>query len=417
MTTRTASAEAHHAGSGSPDPRSALLGVYRPPETLFVRGEGTVLIDEDGRRYLDFTSGIGVNALGHGHPVIAEAIHRAVSTGLLHASNLFRTEPAEALARELVRHAGLDRVFFCNSGAESVEGAIKFAKKWARTRGGEDKHRITALRGAFHGRLGQSLAVTDRPDYRRPFEPLMPAVDFVDPFDADALDRSLDPERTAALIVEPIQGEGGIRIIPDPWLHDVRERTKERGIALILDEVQCGLGRAGSLFAHQPSGIRPDLLCLAKPLAGGLPMGAVLLTEEIAQVMAPGDHGTTFGGGVLVSTVALAVLQVIADPSFMADVRRKGELLGVLLQEVASDHPAAVREVRGKGLIRGVELTDPAGPTVAAAREAGLLTVPAGSHVVRLLPPLTVTDEELRCGVGILRESLPDRAGTGRGAR
>jgi len=378
------------------DTGNALLGVYRPPDIVFVRGEGTEVIDDSGRRYLDFTSGIGVNALGHGHPAIIRAIEQVLEGGLLHASNLFRTRPAEELAGVLAKASELDRVFFCNSGAESVEGAIKFARKWAKQRGGEEKHRLVALRGGFHGRLGFSLSVTDRPDYRKPFEPLVPGVDFVDPQSLDELEASLDAERTAALILEPIQGEGGIRILSSEYLQRARELTRERGIALILDEVQCGLGRSGTLFAFEPSGIRPDLLCLAKPLAGGLPMGAVVLCEEVAEVMSPGDHGTTFGGGLLAASVGLAVLRTVNDPGFLEGVRRKGRLLEGLLEELRRRHPEQVQDVRGRGLIRGVELRDPAGPVVERARENGLLTVPAGKHVVRFLPPLTVSDEEIR---------------------
>jgi predicted acetylornithine/succinylornithine family transaminase len=388
------------------DPRAALVGVYRTPDILFVRGEGSELVDEEGRRYLDFTSGIGVNALGHGHPVIVGAIRSALETGLIHASNLFRTAPAEELARLLTRLSGLDRAFFCNSGAESVEGALKFAKKWAKLRGGEDKFRIVAFSRSFHGRLWGSLAVTDRPDYRRPFEPLMPGAVFVDPMDLAAVSAALDPATTAAVILEPIQGEGGIRLLSDDLLRTVREWTRERGIALILDEIQCGLGRTGTLFAHLPSGIRPDILCLAKPLGGGLPMGAVLTTEEIAEAMSPGDHGTTFGGGALVSRVAIAVVEAVSRPEFLAEVTRKGARLGALLEELRAAHPAAVREIRGRGLIWGIELSDPAGPVVARARESGLLTVPAGTHVVRLLPPLTVSVAEIERAVAILGDSL-----------
>jgi predicted acetylornithine/succinylornithine family transaminase len=388
------------------DPRAALIGVYRTPDILFVRGDGTDLIDDTGRRYLDFTSGIGVNALGHGHPVIVEAIERALETGLIHASNLFRTAPAEELARILTQLSGLDRVFFCNSGAESVEGALKFAKKWAKLRGGDDKHRIVAFSRSFHGRLWGSLAVTDRPDYRRPFEPLMPGAVFVDPTDLEAVSAALDPDLTAAVILEPIQGEGGIRFLGDDLLRTVREWTRERGIALILDEVQCGLGRAGTLFAHQSAEIRPDLLCLAKPLGGGLPMGAVLASAEIADAMSPGDHGTTFGGGPLVSAVAIAVVETVSQPGFLAEVVRKGAHLHALLEELRSRHPSIVREVRGRGLIWGIELMEPAAPVVAGARDAGLLTVPAGSHVVRLLPPLTVSGTEVERAVSILEGVL-----------
>jgi predicted acetylornithine/succinylornithine family transaminase len=388
------------------DPRAALVGVYRTPDILFVRGEGSELIDDTGRRYLDFTSGIGVNALGHGHPVVVDAIERALRTGLIHASNLFRTAPAEELARILTRLSGLDRAFFCNSGAESVEGALKFAKKWAKLRGGDDKHKIVAFSKSFHGRLWGSLAVTDRPDYRRPFEPLMPGAVFVDPDDLESVSAALDPDQTAAAILEPIQGEGGIRLLSDDLLRVVRKWTKERGIALILDEVQCGLGRAGTLFAHESAGIRPDLLCLAKPLGGGLPVGAVLASAEIADAMSPGDHGTTFGGGALVSTVAIAVVETVSRPEFLAETVRKGAHLQSLLEGVRFRHPSRIREVRGRGLIWGVEMSEPAAPVVLRAREAGLLTVPAGSHVVRLLPPLTVTDSEIERAADLLETSL-----------
>ncbi len=384
------------------DPMDPLLGVYRPPDVVFVSGEGTLLIDEDGRSYLDFTSGIGVNALGHGSPIVRRAIEDALASGLVHASNLFRTRPAARLARLLTRKAGLDRVFFCNSGGESVEGALKFAKKWAKSRGGADKHRIVALNGSFHGRLFGSLAVTDRPDYRAPFDPLMPGVDFASPLDLSEVDRTLSGEHTAALIVEPIQGEGGIQPLSSEFLQAVRGWTLDRDIALILDEVQCGLGRTGTLFAFEPSGILPDLLCIAKPLGGGLPMGAVILSREIADVMVPGDHGTTFGGGPLVSSVALAVLEVAGDPSFLGEVRARGEYLSGLLTELSEQYPELVLEVRGRGLLWGMELSSPAGPIVERAREHGLLTVPAGDHVLRLLPPLTVTHPEIDRAAGIL---------------
>jgi acetylornithine/succinyldiaminopimelate/putrescine aminotransferase len=333
-------------------------------------------------------------------------VDRALDTGLIHVSNLFRTHPVEELARRLTSVSGLDRAFFCNSGAEAVEGALKFAKKWAKSVGGPEKHRIVAFQGGFHGRLHGSLAVTARPDYQRPFEPLMPGVDFVDPTDLAALDAALSAERTAALILEPIQGEGGVRVLEPALLRKAREWTAERGIALIFDEIQCGLGRTGRLFAFEEVGVTPDLLCLAKPLAGGLPMGAVLLRESIGEVVAPGDHGTTFGGGPLVSTVALAVLEIVADPAFLSEVSRKGALLASLLEELRTKHPDTIREVRGAGLIRGVELAEGAAPVVAKARELGLLTVPAGTQVIRLLPPLTVTDDEIRRAVGLLGEAL-----------
>jgi len=384
--------------------------VYRPPDLLFVRGDGSELVDETGRRYLDFTSGIAVNALGHASPVIGRAMEEALATGLVHTSNLFRTAPAEALARRLSAFSGMDRVFFCNSGGEGVEGALKFARRWARDVGGEEKHRIVAFRGGFHGRLFGSLAVTDRPEYRAPFEPLMAGVDFADPVEGPELEGLLDPARTAAVIVEPIQGEGGVRPLPERFLQRLRALTEARGILLILDEIQCGVGRTGTFLAHESAGIRPDLLVLAKPLAGGLPMGAVLLTEEVASTIRPGDHGTTFGGGPLVASVALAVLETVAAPEFLRGVSARGHRLRELLESLASRHPERIREVRGRGLMWGVELAGLAAPVVDRARAAGLLLVGAGPHVVRLLPPLTVTEVELERGVALLEEALNEEA-------
>jgi predicted acetylornithine/succinylornithine family transaminase len=383
-----------------------LLGVYRMPDVLFVRGEGVELIDDAGKHYLDFTSGIGVNALGHGSPVVRRAIERALETGLIHVSNLFRTAPAGALAEFLTDRAGLDRAFFCNSGAESIEGALKFSRKWAKARGGPEKHRVVALKGSFHGRLFGSLAVTDRPGYREPYEPLMPGVDFVDPADLTAVDHALSRERTAALVLEPIQGEVGVRPLSTAFLETIRKWTSEREIALVLDEVQCGLGRAGTFFAHEPSGIRPDVVCIAKPLGGGLPMGAVLMSEDIASQLQPGDHGTTFGGGPLISSVALAVLRVVGDPSFLAAVRSKGSTLGARLEAIAAGRKGRIKEVRGRGLIWGVEMSEPVAPHVARALELGLLIVPAGPTVLRFLPPLIVSDEEIDRASSILEEVL-----------
>lgn len=387
-------------------PTDALLGVYRKPDILFVSGEGAWLIAEDGRRYLDFTSGIGVNALGHAAPEVGDAIRDALGTGLIHVSNLFRSEAGERLAEELVAATFPSRVFFCNSGAEAGEGAFKMARRWARGIGGPEKHRIVAFRGSFHGRLFGTLAATDRAAYREPFEPLMPGVDFADVGDPDGLAALVREDATAAVILEPIQGEGGIRVVPTEFLRRLRALSDERRVALILDEIQCGLGRTGRLFAHEAAGIRPDVLIVAKPLAGGLPMGAILAAPHVAEAMAPGDHGTTFGGGPLVAHVARAVLRTITAPGFLEGVRARAEQLDQRLRDLAARLPV-VTELRGLGLIRGVRLDGDAAAVVGRARELGLLLVTAGPDVVRLLPPLNTPEELLDRGVDLLGQALP----------
>jgi acetylornithine/N-succinyldiaminopimelate aminotransferase len=398
---------ANSAGSATPatpaaqatPPAQALLGVYARVGPLFVAGAGAELVAEDGRRYLDFVAGIAVNALGYNHPVIRQAIERALGTGLVHLSNLYRTAPGERLAEELVARSFADQVFFCNSGAEANEAAFKFARKWS------GKTEIVAFSGSFHGRLFASLAATDRPELRKPFEPLVPGIRLVAREDWAAVDHAVSASRTAAVIVEPLQGEGGVRPIDPEWLAFVRELCDSRGVAVIFDEVQCGFGRTGTLFAYEQAGVVPDMLTLAKPLAGGLPMGAVLVTNAVAAALKPGDHATTFGGGPLVASVALDVLRTIAAPEFLADVRQKGTWLGGRLARLAASS-ARVREIRGRGLMWGIELTEPAGPFVGAARERGLLVTTAGAEVIRLVPPLIVTLEELERGVAILEQVL-----------
>jgi acetylornithine/N-succinyldiaminopimelate aminotransferase len=378
---------------------SALLGVYPRVGPHFVAGEGVELIADDGTRYLDFVAGIAVNALGYGHPVIREAIQRALDTGLIHASNLYHTEPGERLAQELVARSIGEQVFFCNSGAEANEAAFKFARKWT------GKTEIVAMSGSFHGRLFASLAATDRPDFRRPFEPLLAGVHIVKLGDWAAVDNIISAVRTAAVIIEPVQGEGGVRVVSEEWLAYLRELCDDRQVALIFDEVQCGLGRTGTLFAYEQTGTAPDMLTLAKPLGGGLPMGAVLMRGEVAASLKPGDHATTFGGGPLVATVAHDVLRTIADADFLAAVKAKGEWMEQRLGAMAK-RCARVREVRGRGLMWGIELSEPAAPFVAAAREHHLLVATAGPTVLRLLPPLVISTDELERGVAILEEVL-----------
>ena len=382
----------------------ALVGTYKADRPTLVSGQGCAVTTDDGRELLDFVSGIGVNALGYGHPAITHAIETALATGLLHTSNLYRNQPAQQLAQLLTELSFADKVFFCNSGGEANEAAFKFARRYAREVAGGDKHEIVALKGSFHGRLFGSLAATDRPSFRAPFEPLMPGVRFIVPGDFDAATATISRERTAAIIAEPVQGEGGIRPLDRDYVEHLRALADAHDAVLIFDEVQCGLGRTGTLFAYQHLGVTPDIVTLAKPLAGGLPMGAALVSEKVAAAIKPGDHATTFGGGALVSTVAQAVLQHIADPNFLAAVKAKGELLRALLGRLA--HKPRVKEVRGLGMMWGIELNEAAAPHVAQCFAAGLLVTSAGDNVIRLLPPLVVSEREIAAAVQIISEVL-----------
>lgn len=381
---------------------SALLGNYKRAPDELVRGEGVYLLDASGKRYLDFVSGIAVNALGYGDAGLQRAMQQA-ATGLVHTSNLYATAPGEQLAATLVEKSFADKVFFCNSGAEANEGAFKFARRWARMRG-EAKHEIVALRGAFHGRLFGTLAATDRPSYRVPFRPLTPGITIVER-DIEDLAIALNEETVAALILEPIQGEGGVRVLDEGFVREVRALTKDRDVALIFDEIQCGLGRTGTLFAYEQFGVEPDMLTLAKPLAGGLPMGAVLMTTSIASTIKPGDHGTTFGGGPFVATVANHVLERVADPALLEHVTDNGAWFGKQLTDIAR-RTGRIRAVRGMGYMWGIDVMGTAAHVVNEAYAAGLLTCAAGEYTVRLLPPLVATRDELALGLGKLEEIL-----------
>lgn len=383
---------------------SPLLGTYKRAPMEFVRGAGFYLYDREGKEYLDFTSGIGVNALGHGDPGVMTAMSEAMKTGLVHVSNLFRTGPGERLAQALTENSFADSVFFCNSGAEANEGAFKFIRKWAKKNFSAEKCEIVAVRGGFHGRLFASLAATDRPSYRAPFRPLAGAIS-ISERNLDALRITLDRETVAALIVEPVQGEGGIRVLDPEFLRGVRELTRERDIVLIFDEIQCGLGRTGNLFAYQSAGVTPDIVTLAKPLAGGLPMGAVLLRGDIAESIEAGEHGTTFGGGPFVAAVAEYVFSRLNDESLLKSVRENGAWLGEQLRGLAVESEK-VRAVRGTGYIWGMDVGEAAANIVKRGWDAGLLILTAGEHTLRLLPPLTAKRGELEKGLAMLKSIL-----------
>ncbi len=381
-----------------------ILGTYKRAPMRFVRGAGVELFDEDNKSYLDFASGIAVNALGYGDAGIAKTIENVVSSGLIHVSNLYRTEPGENLAKFLVENSFASQVFFCNSGAEANEGAFKFARRWGRATGSDAKTGIIALRGSFHGRLFASLAATDRPSYRAPFRPLAGGVSICER-DEEELDVALDGESVAAVIVEPVQGEGGVRVIEPQLLRFLRRVTEERGIALIFDEIQCGLGRLGTFMAYERFGVTPDMVTVAKPLAGGLPMGAILVTQEIANTIKPGDHGTTFGGGPLVAAVANHVVHRLAEPAFLDTVRENGEWIAERLSAMARKSDR-IRAVRGMGYMWGIDVVDPASEIVHRGWDEGFLIITAGDHTLRLLPPLVIERSDLERGLSILERII-----------
>ena len=381
-----------------------ILGTYKRAPMRFVRGSGVELFDDQDKAYLDLSSGIAVNALGYGDAGLARTIEEVLSTGLIHVSNLYRSEPGESLAKFLVENSFASQVFFCNSGAEANEGAFKFARRWGRAVGTDGKTGIVALRGGFHGRLFASLAATDRPSYRAPFRPLAGGVSICEREEAE-LDATLDGEAVAAIIVEPVQGEGGVRVLDPQLLSFIRRITEERGIALIFDEIQCGLGRLGTFMAYERFGVTPDMVTIAKPLAGGLPMGAILVTQEIADTIKPGDHGTTFGGGPLVAAVANHVVHRLAEPSLLNSVRENGEWMADRLSMMARKS-GRVRAVRGMGYMWGIDVVDPASEIVQRGWDAGLLVITAGDHTLRLLPPLIIERSDLERGLSILERLL-----------
>lgn len=398
--TVTLSAEDVFAAATGDAETSSLLSTYKRAPMQLVGGEGVELIDSNGKRYLDFASGIAVNSLGYGDPGIAKVINDALGAGLIHTSNLYRTIQGEELAAKLVERSFASKVFFCNSGAEANEGAFKFARRWARKIGTDTKVEIIALRGAFHGRLFASLAATDRPSYRAPFRPLAGGVSICER-DLRDLDTALDGETVAALIVEPIQGEGGVRVLDADFLRRLRAMTAEREIALIFDEIQCGLGRTGHFFAYESIGVVPDMLTLAKPIAGGLPMGAILVSEEIGGTIQPGDHGTTFGGGPLVAAVASYVVDRLSDPALLKNVRDNGAWLGQQLDALAR-RSGKIRAIRGTGYIWGLDVVESANDIVKRGWGSGLLALTAGEHTLRILPPLVMNRDDLMRGVQIL---------------
>ena len=382
------------------------MGTYARQDVVFVRGEGAWLFSEGGEKFLDFGSGVAVNALGHAHPRLVAAL-TAQAAKLWHTSNLYRVEGQEHLAAKLTRLTFAEQAFFCNSGAEACEGAIKVARRYHYVNGHPEKQRIITFQGAFHGRTLATLAAGGNEKYLEGFGPKAEGFDHLPFGDHDALKAAIRPE-TAAIMIEPIQGEGGVRTVPAQCLRGLRELCDANGLLLIFDEVQTGAGRTGKLFAHEWAGITPDIMAIAKGLGGGFPVGAILATAEAAKGMTPGTHGSTFGGNPLAMAVAGTVIDILAEDGFLEEVQRKALLLKQSLAGIKDQFPDVVEDVRGAGLLTGLKLKANVTPpeVVKSAFGERLLLVGAGDNTVRILPPLNVADEEIADGIERLSRAL-----------
>jgi acetylornithine/N-succinyldiaminopimelate aminotransferase len=383
---------------------SALYETFARAPLAFERGEGSWLITEDGKRYLDFAGGIAVNSLGHSHPHLVAAITEQAAK-LWHVSNLYEIPGQRRLGERLVAATFADKVFFTNSGAEALECAIKTARRYHFVNGNPERFRTITFEGAFHGRTLATIAAGGQQKYLEGFGPKVEGFDQVAFDDIDAAEKLIGPE-TAAILLEPVQGEGGIRQFPTASLKRLRELCDKHGLLLIFDEVQCGIGRTGKLFAHEWSGVTPDLMAVAKGIGGGFPMGACLSTDEAAVGMTAGVHGTTFGGNPLAMAVGNAVLDVVLEDGFLDDVSRKALLMKQGLAAIADEFPDVIEGIRGIGLMLGLKCKKPNVKVNGALREQSLLAVPAGDNVIRLLPPLTVTDEDIRVGLDRIHAAL-----------
>ncbi len=380
-----------------------VMQTYGRQPLVLVRGAGCRVWDEDGKEYLDFVAGLAVCNLGHAHPAVAAAAAEQL-TRLVHVSNLYYTTPMVELAEALVRLSFADRVFFCNSGAEAMEGLIKLCRRHSREKFGPGRHKIVCMQNSFHGRTFGALSATGQAKFWQGFEPLLPGFAFAPFHDLAALEAALDAE-TCAVLLEPIQGEGGVNVPDAGYLPAVRALCDRKGILLAMDEVQTGLGRTGKLFAHEHFGVTPDVMALAKGLANGLPMGALLATAKVARGFVPGAHASTFGGGPVIARAAMAALEILASPAFLAEVREKGAYLGTQLAALARRFPV-VTQVRGLGLMWGLELSQKGADLVTAARKRGLLVNCTQEKVIRLLPPLIITREEIDQGLDILARAF-----------
>ena len=375
----------------------SILPTYARAPLSFTKGEGTWLIEEDGRRFLDLGAGIAVNALGHAHPCLVAALTEQAQN-LWHVSNLYMIPQQKALADQLVAQSFADTVFFTNSGTESCELAVKMARKYWFEKGQSERVEIITFSGSFHGRSSAGIAAAGSEKMTKGFGPLLPGFVHLDWADHAALDAAITA-KTAAILIEPIQGEGGIRPAPDACLKGLRELCDRHNLLLIFDEVQCGIGRSGKLFAHEWAGVTPDIMMVAKGIGGGFPLGAVLASEAAALGMGAGTHGSTYGGNPLACAVGCAVLASVADEAFLAEVRRKSALFKQKLGGLIAAHPDVFESLRGEGLMLGLKCKCANTDLVAAGYEALVITVPAADNVIRLLPPLNITDDEIELAI------------------
>jgi acetylornithine/N-succinyldiaminopimelate aminotransferase len=379
---------------------SHLLPAYARVDLAFERGEGVWLTATNGDRYLDFASGVAVNALGHSHPHVVEAITEQARR-VMHVSNLYRIPEGERLAARLCALSFADVVFFANSGAEAMEGVIKIVRKYQSANGRPERYRILTFEGSFHGRTLATLAAAKNKKHLDGFGPIMDGFDQAPMGDIEAVKRAIGPE-TAGILIEPVQGEGGVRVVPPPFAKALRALCDERGLLLAFDEVQTGIGRLGEMFGYQKLGVTPDVMGLAKGLGAGFPIGACLATAEAAKGMTPGTHGSTFGGNPLAMAVGNAVLDVVTRPGFLEHVRDVALLFKQRLAEIKDRHPSVIAEVRGEGLLIGLKCQVPNGELIDALRAEKLLAAGAGDNVARLVPPLIVTDAEISDAVSRL---------------
>ena len=381
----------------------SLLPNYARGDLTFERGEGAYLYATDGRRYLDFGSGIAVNSLGHVHPRLVAALTEQANK-LWHVSNLYRIPGQERLAERLVDVSFADRVFFCNSGAEALEAAIKAARRYQFAKGTAERYRLVTFEGAFHGRTLATIAAGGQEKHLEGFGPKVDGFDQVPRDDLKAVEAAIGPE-TAGILIEPVQGEGGIRPFPGEFLRGLRDLCDRHGLVMVYDEVQCGMGRTGKLFAHEWSGVTPDILATAKAIGGGFPLGACLTTEAVGSAMVAGTHGSTFGGNPLAMAVGNAVLDVILEDGFLERVNRIANYLNQQLAGIVDRHPDVIEEVRGTGLMLGLKCRRPNGDVAAALRERGLLTVGCGDNMVRFLPPLIIDESHVREAISTLDQA------------